>query len=337
MEDKMDKMDKMDQMVRMTGVGGTDRLEVVSCEPQLPGPGEVRIRQEAIGVNFIDIYHRTGLYPLAALPAVLGVEGAGTIDAVGEGVEHLAIGDRVAYAGAPVGAYAATRLLPQARAILLPENISSRLAAASMLRGLTAHMLLTRTFQVSAGSTILIHAAAGGLGALLVRWAKHLGATVIGTAGSAEKAQIAKTYGADHVIAGRDADIVSEVAAVTGGKGVDFAIDGIGGSMLLKTLACVRPFGTVASIGQAAGPIAPISVEELGPRRSLSLARPSIMAYLAYLADQDTYSVASAALIAMMQAGVVAEIGGEYPLAEAARAQADLEAGRTTGSLLLIP
>ncbi len=324
----------MDQMVRMAGVGGADQLEVVACEPQLPGPGEVRIRHEAIGVNFVDIYHRTGLYPLAALPAVLGVEGAGAIDAVGQGVEHLAIGDRVAYAGAPVGAYAATRLLPQAKVILLPENISSRLAAASMLRGLTAHMLLTRTYQVNAGSTILIHAAAGGLGALLVRWTKHLGATVIGTAGSAEKAQIAKAYGADHVIVGRDADIVSEVAALTGGKGVDFAIDGIGGDMLLKTLACVRPFGTVASIGQAAGPIAPIGVEELGPRRSLSLARPSIMAYLA---DPHTYSVASAALIAMMQAGVVAEIGGEYPLAEAARAHADLEAGRTTGSLLLIP
>ncbi|SFH77961.1 NADPH2:quinone reductase [Collimonas sp. OK307] len=328
-------MNKIDQMVRMAGVGGTDQLEVVTCEPpQLPGPGEVRIRHEAIGVNFVDIYHRTGLYPLAAMPAVLGVEGAGVIDAVGEGVEHLAIGDRIAYAGAPVGAYAATRLLPQAKAILLPDSISSGLAAASMLRGLTAHMLLTRTYQVSAGSTILVHAAAGGLGALLVRWAKHLGATVIGTVGSAEKAQIAKTYGADHVIVGRDADIVAEVAAMTGGKGVDFAIDGIGGEMLLKTLACVRPFGTVASIGQAAGPIAPINVGELGPRRSLSLARPSIMAYLA---DPHTYSVASAALIAMMQAGVVAEIGGEYPLAEAARAQADLEAGRTTGSLLLIP
>lgn len=327
-------MNQIDQMVRMAGVGGTDQLEVVSCEPQLPGLGEVRIRQEAIGVNFVDIYHRTGLYPLAAMPAVLGLEGAGVIDAVGEGVEHLTIGDRIAYAGAPVGAYAATRLLSQAKAILLPDNISSRLAAASMLRGLTAHMLLTRTYHVSADSTILIHAAAGGLGALLVRWAKHLGATVIGTAGSAEKAQIAKAYGADHVIVGRDADIVAEVAALTGGKGVDFAIDGIGGDMLLKTLACVRQFGTVASIGQAAGPIAPINVVELGPRRSLSLARPSIMAYLA---DPHTYSVASAALIAMMQAGVVAEIGGEYPLAQAARAQADLEAGRTTGSLLLIP
>jgi NADPH2:quinone reductase len=324
----------MDHMVRMMGVGGVDQLEVVSRAPQIPGPGEVRIRHSAIGVNFIDIYHRTGLYPLAPLPAVLGVEGAGVIEAVGEGVSDLIIGDRIAYAGAPAGGYAATRLLLRAQAILLPGDISLRVAAASMLRGLTAHMLLTRTYPVSAKSTVLIHAAAGGLGAMLVRWSKHLGATVIGTVGSAEKAQIAKMYGADHVIIGRDADIVSEIAALTGGRGVDFAIDGIGGSMLLKTLACVRSFGTVASIGQAAGPTPPINVEQLGSRRSLSLTRPSVMAYSA---DPHTYSVASEALIAMMQAGVVAEIGGEYPLTQAARAQADLEEGRTTGSLLLIP
>ncbi|MHB1238571.1 MAG: quinone oxidoreductase family protein [Gallionella sp.] len=323
----------MDHMVRMKGVGGVDQLEVVPCKPQMPGPGEVRIRHEAIGVNFLDIYHRTGLYPLP-LPAILGVEGAGLIEAVGEGVTDLAIGERVAYAGAPVGAYAATRLLPHARVIPLPDDIGMRVAAASMLRGLTAHMLLTRTYPVSASSTILIHAAAGGLGAMLVRWSKYLGAKVIGTTGSIEKAQTAKTYGADHVIVGRNADLVSEIAALTAGRGVDFAIDGIGGDMLRKTLACVRPFGTVASIGQAAGPIPPISVDELGSRRSLSLARPSVMAYSA---DPHTYPFASEALIALMQAGVVAEIGGEYSLEEAAKAQADLEEGHTTGSLLLIP
>jgi NADPH2:quinone reductase len=169
---------------------------------------------------------------------------------------------------------------------------------------------------------------------MLVQWSKHLGATVIGTAGSAEKAHLAKMHGADHVIVGRDADIASEIAALTGGRGVDFAIDGIGGDMLQKTLACVRSFGTVASIGQAAGPIPPMSVEQLGPRRSLSLARPSVMAYSA---DPQTYSVASEALIAVMQAGVVAGIGREYSLADAGRAQSDLEEGRTTGSLLLIP
>lgn len=264
----------MDRMVRMTGVGGVDQLEVVSCEPQLPGPGEVRIRHEAVGVNFIDIYHRTGLYPIS-LPAVLGVEGAGIVEAVGAGVADIATGDCIAYAGAPVGAYAATRLLPRTRAIRLPNDISLRVAAASMLKGITAHMLLTRTYPVSTGSTILIHAAAGGLGGMLVRWAKHLGARVIGTAGSAEKAHIARMHGADHVIVGRDADIVSEVAVLTCGEGVDFAIDGIGGGMLSKTFACVRPFGTVASIGQAAGPIPPISVDQLGPGRSLSLAQAS--------------------------------------------------------------
>lgn len=324
----------MDHMVRMMAAGGVEQLQVVSCEPQVPGPGQVRIRHAAIGVNFLDIYHRSGLYPLAPLPAVLGAEGAGTVEAVGEGVAGLAVGDRIAYAGAPVGAYAATRLLPWERAILLPEDISLRVAAASMLRGLTAHMLLTRTYPVGANSTVLIHAAAGGLGAMLVRWSRYLGATVIGTAGSAEKAHIATMHGADHVIVGRGADIVAGVAALTGGRGVDFAIDGIGGAMLLKTLACVRAFGTVASIGQAAGPIPPVSVEQLGPRRSLSLARPSVMAYSA---DPHTYAAASAALIAMMQAGVVADIGGEYALADAARAHADLEAGRTSGSLLLIP
>lgn len=323
----------MDLMVRMTGIGGTDQLEVVSSEPQQPGPDEVRIRHEAVGVNFIDIYHRTGLYPIS-LPAVPGVEGAGIVEAVGAGVIDIAIGDRIAYAGAPVGAYAATRLLPRTRVIPLPDDIGLRVAAASTLKGLTAHMLLTRTYPVSAGSIVLVHAAAGGLGGMLVRWAKHLGATVIGTTGSEGKAHVARRHGADHVIVGRDADIVSEVATLTGSRGVDFAIDGIGGSMLSKTLACVRPFGTVASIGQAAGTIPPVDVDQLGPRRSLTLSRPGIMAWLA---DLDTYSVASRALIAAMQAGVVAEIGGEYLLSEAAMAQANLEGGHTSGSLLLIP
>lgn len=324
----------MDHMIIMTGVGGVEQLRAVRCEALRPGPGQVRIRHAAIGVNFIDIYHRTGLYPLAPLPAIPGVEGAGVIEAVADDVTELAVGDRIAYAGAPVGAYAATRLLPAARAILLPPDIATRVAAASMLRGLTAHMLLTQTYPVDARSTILIHAAAGGLGALLVRWAKRLGATVIGTAGSAGKARIASGHGADHVIVGRDADLASAVAVLTAGRGVDFAIDGIGGDTLLKTLACVRPFGTVASVGQAAGPIPPLSVEQLGPRRSLSLARPSVMAYAA---NPDTYRVASAALLTAMRDGVVAEIGADYPLTEAARAQADLEAGRSSGSLLLIP
>ncbi len=203
-----------------------------------------------------------------------------------------------------------------------------------MLKGLTAHMLLTRTHPVREGQTLLIHAAAGGLGALLTRWAKRLGAQVIGTAGSPEKARIALSHGADHVVVGREANLVAEVAALTGGRSVDFAIDGIGGTMLKKTLSCVARFGTVASIGQAAGPIPPLAVEELGPLRSLSLARPSVMAYAA---DPELYARGTADLLALMQTGIAAEIGGEYPLTEVARAQADLEVGRTTGSLLLAP
>ena len=323
----------MDTVVLMTGVGGVEKLEISQISSKQPGPGMARIRNLAIGVNFIDIYHRTGLYPLS-LPATLGVEGAGVVEALGEGVTGFSIGDRVAYAGAPVGAYATARSLPASRLIKLPNGVEFRSAAASMLKGLTAHMLLTRTYAVERGTTLLVHGAAGGLGSILVRWAKHLGATVIGTAGSEAKADIARSYGADHVIVGRNADLVSEVGSLTQGVGVDFTIDGIGGDTLLKSLACTRRFGTVASIGQAAGAIPSLAVEDIGPIRSLSLARPSVMAYAA---DLTVYHHAAEALLEMMQKGVCTEIGGEYPLAEAAQAQSDLEAGRTTGSLLLIP
>ncbi|HEY5363443.1 MAG TPA: quinone oxidoreductase [Aestuariivirga sp.] len=323
----------MDKKIVMTGIGDVDKLSVRPGIPEAPGPGFVRIRHEAIGVNFIDIYHRIGLYPIIT-PAVLGVEGAGVIEAVGTDVTGLAIGDRIAYAGAPVGAYASTRVLPAARAIRLPDDISFETAAATMLRGLTAHMLLTMTFPVGRGTTVLIHAAAGGIGSILVRWAKHLGAIVIGTVGSEEKAARAKALGADHVIIGRNADIVNVVASLTNGRGVDFAIDGIGGEMLLKSINCVRPFGTVASIGQAAGPIPLLSVDSLGPRRSISLARPSIMAYSA---DLTVYPAAAQALFSAMQIGIVGDIGAKYSLSEAATAQASLEHGTTTGSILLLP
>lgn len=323
----------MDHIVKLMAPGGVEQFRQEPQTPAEPGAGEIRIRHDAIGVNFIDIYHRTGLYPLP-YPAVLGVEGAGTVEAIGEDVTTLSIGDRVAYAGAPVGAYASTRLLPAHRAIALPDGISASVAAASMLRGLTAHMLLTRTYPVGPGTTMLVHAAAGGLGAILVRWAKHLGAIVIGTVSTQEKAELARAHGADHLVVGRDADIVREVCDLTGGNGVDVAYDGIGGPMLLKTLDCVRPFGMIASIGQAAGPIPPMPVEALGPRRSLSLARPSVMAYSA---DPAIYPVAADALVSAMLAGIVAAVGAQYALAEVATAHADLEAGRTTGSVLLIP
>ena len=322
----------MDKAVRLRSPGGIERLEVIDWPAQVPGPNEIRVRHHAIGVNFIDIYHRTGLYPLPT-PAIPGIEGAGIVEALGDNVAGVSVGQRVAYAGLP-GAYAATRLLPAWRAIPLPATISSRLAAASVLRGMTAHMFLTRTYPVLPGTVLLIHAAAGGLGVVLTRWAKSLGATVIGAVGSQEKAETARANGADLVIVGRDVDLIAEVARLTEGRGVNFAIDGIGGGTLAKTLGCVRRFGTVASIGQAAGPIPPVAVEEIGPVRSLCLARPSVMAYAA---DKDIYATAMTAVLAMIEAGIAAEVGGNYRLEAAAEAQADLEAGRTIGSAVLQP
>lgn len=322
----------MDMAIRLSAPGGVKGLQRIDWPRQSPEPGEIRLRHAAIGLNFIDIYHRTGLYPLPS-PCIPGVEGVGVVEAVGDGVMGLTVGDRIAYAGA-AGAYATTRTLPAWRAILLPADITSECAAASMLRGLTAHMLLTRTYPVSTGSTLLVHAAAGGLGTVLTRWARHLGATVIGTAGSDTKAELAHANRADHVIVGRDADVAAEVARLTDGRGVDFAIDGIGGTMLARTLACVRRFGMVASVGQAAGPIPPLAVEDLGPARSLTLARPSVMAYAA---EHDTYPVAMRAVLDMIRAGVIAGIGATYPLVEARTAHLDLEGGRIAGSAILVP
>jgi NADPH2:quinone reductase len=321
----------MTTAVRMTKPGDIDVLEVADVAVGDPGPDEIRLRQSAIGVNFIDIYQRSGLYAVPALPAVLGVEGAGTVTAVGPGVTDVKAGDRVFYGGA-VGAYAQERLLPAWRAIRTPDGVSDATAATAMARGATAQMLTARVFSVGAGTIALVHSAAGGLGALLVKWAKHRGATVIGTVSSDPKAAIAKAAGADHVIIGRDADFAREVSALTGGRGADVAYDGVGGSTLLKTFDCVRPFGVVASIGQAGGPIPPISVEELGPRRSIMLARPSVMRHMS---DPASYRAAATEVVEMLRAGIAQEVGRDYPLREAAAAQADLAAGRTTGCLVL--
>jgi NADPH2:quinone reductase len=289
----------MAEIVRLRAPGGIEQLEVKQVELPPPAADEARLRQTAIGVNFIDIYQRSGLYPLPSA-AIPGVEAVGVVAAIGADVTTLAVGDRVAYAGAPVGAYASERNLPAWRAVKLPDELSDEAVASSFVKGITAHMLLRRVFPVGPGTTILVHAAAGGLGQLLTRWASRLGATVIGTVGSEAKAAIARAAGAHHVIIGRDADFGQVISDLTDGRGVDVAYDGIGGVTLKRTLACVRPFGVVASIGQAGGPIAPLDVEELGPRRSLIFARPSVMAYMN-------------------------------------EAHADLEAGRTCGALYLKP
>lgn len=324
----------MEISVRIKTPGGPESLEVIPFPLQSPGPGQIRVRQHAIGVNFLDIYHRTGLYPLPE-PCVPGVEGAGVVEAIGPDLSNsdlggLNVGDRIAYAGVP-GAYASSRLLPAWRAVRLPESIAFETAATSMLRGLTAHMLLTVSYRVERGAVILIHAAAGGLGVILTRWAKQLGATIIGTVSTQKKAAFARTIGADHVIVGRDADIVGRVSELTNGKGVDFAIDGIGGEMLQKSLKCTRPFGTLASIGWVSGPVPPIRIEELG---TASLAKPSVMAYSA---DRDHYPTAVEAVIGAIAGGIASGVGGKHRLLDAGKAHIELEAGKVNGSSVLIP
>jgi NADPH2:quinone reductase len=323
----------MTNAIRLKNPGGPEQLEYGVIEVPPPGPGEIQIRQTAIGVNFIDIYQRMGLYPLppAAIP---GVEAIGVVTALGANVASWQIGDRIAYAGAPVGAYASVRNLPAWRAVKLPVALTDEQVASVFVKGITAHMLLTRVYPVVRGTTILVHSAAGGLGQLMVRWAGHLGAAVIGTVGSDAKAAIARAAGAHHVIVGRDADVVGAVADLTGGRGVDVAYDGVGGATLKRTLACVRPFGVVASIGQAAGPIPPIDVADLGPRRSLMLARPSVMAYMNETGD---YLTAANAVLSLIAEGVLVSLGTSYRLSDAAQAHSDLEAGRTSGSLYLVP
>ncbi len=323
----------MATVIRLKAPGGAEQLEPVTIEIPPPQSDEIRIRQTAIGVNFIDVYQRMGLYPLppAAIP---GVEAVGVVTAVGANVTSPRIGERIAYAGAPIGAYASERNLPAWRAVRLPEQVADDVAASVFVKGITAHMLLKRVYPVGRGTTALIHSAAGGLGQLLTRWAANLGATVIGTVGSDAKAATARHAGAHHVIVGRDADFARAVADLTEARGVDVAYDGVGGTTLAKTLPCVRPFGVVASIGQSAGAIPPLDVEELGPRRSLMLARPSVMAYMNRAED---YRTATSAVLSALQQGVLQATGKPYPLGDAARAHADLEAGRTSGSLYLVP
>jgi NADPH2:quinone reductase len=282
-------------------------------------------------VNFVDIYQRAGLYPMPSAN-IPGVEGVGVVAELGAEVTSVAVGDRIAYAGAPVGAYASERNLPAWRAVKLPGTLSDEVVASSFVKGITAHMLLNRTYRVGRDTVLLVHSAAGGLGQLMTRWASHLGATVIGTVGSEAKAAIARRAGAQHVIVGRDADFAGIVGELTDKRGVDVAYDGVGGATLAKTLGCVRPFGVVASIGQAAGPIPPIEVGDLGPRRSLSLARPSVMAYLN---ETEAYHVAAKAVLAEIETGTLSVAGQSYPFSEVARVHADLEAGVTSGALFL--
>ena len=324
----------MAREVVMAALGGPKVLSLRENSLPLLGPDEVRIRQSVIGVNFIDIYFRRGIHPLPGYPAVLGVEGAGIVTEIGQAVASFVPGDRVAYAGAPVGAYADERNLPAARLVKLPDDLPERVAGSAMLRGLTAHMVLTKVTSIGPGDFVLVHAAAGGLGQMLSSWTKRLGATVIGTVGSESKADVARKAGADYILLRSGSDWVAQVRELTSGRGVHLAYDGIGGALLAQTMACIRPFGMIASLGQAGGAIPDMPVNDLGPIRSIALSRPSVMAYSA---DPSLYRPAAAAVLDVLRAGLAPPIDAEFGLADAAEAHAALEAGRTTGSVILTP
>jgi NADPH:quinone reductase-like Zn-dependent oxidoreductase len=327
-------VNRLIEQVRIHAYGDRSQLKTEMVELAPPGPGEVRVRHAAIGVNFVDVYHRTGLYQLPALPATLGAEGAGVIEAIGPGVTGLEEGQRVAYAGAPVGSYASARNLPAERAVLLPDAVPFEAAAGAMLRGITAHMLFSYVRPLRPGDTVLVHAAAGGLGLVLVQWAKALGARVIGTVGSTAKAELALAHGLDEAVLYREQDFLTAALAFGGGDGVDFAIDGIGGEGLRRTLEAVKPYGMAASIGQVAGEIGVINPADIGPYRSIAFSRPGVFRFMS---DIGRYREGARETLRRLGDGMCVRIGHELPLAQAAEAHRMIEAGETSGSVLLRP
>ncbi|MBU9521679.1 quinone oxidoreductase [Burkholderia multivorans] len=324
----------MPKAIRYDQPGGPDVMKWVDVEVGAPQAGEVRIKQHAVGLNYIDVYFRTGLYP-QPLPAGLGMEAAGEVTAVGEGVGTLKVGDRVAYVAQPPGAYAQERVLSAERVVKLPDGIGYDDAASVMLQGLTAHYLLRRTYPVKAGDTILIHAAAGGVGLLVCQWAKALGATVIGTVGSDEKAGLAKAHGCDHPIVYTRENFTQRVKEITNGAGVPVVYDSIGKDTYIGSLDCLAPLGYFVSFGNASGPLPPIDSKEFSSRGSLFFTRPTLFSYIAKRADLES---AAAELFDVILSGKVkTSINQRYPLAEVGRAHADLEARKTTGSTVLVP
>jgi NADPH2:quinone reductase len=323
----------MPSAIRIHQHGGPEVLRLEEISVGDPGPGEARVRHAAVGVNFIDIYHRTGLYPLP-LPSGLGVDAAGTVEAVGAGVAHVATGDRVAYM-ASAGCYAQARLVPADRLVKLPDGIDDRTAAAMMLKGLTVRSLIRRTHAVQPGETVLVHAAAGGVGLLMVQWLKALGATVIGTVGTDAKAEIARRHGCDHAIVYTREDFAKRVRELTGGAGVPVVYDSVGKATFEGSLDSLAPLGLMVTFGNASGSVPPFDVGTLAKKGSLFLTRPTVFSYVARREDLER---AAAELFEVVASGKVkVEIGGTWPLADAAEAHRALAARETTGSLVLLP
>jgi len=324
----------MTHAIRIHRTGGPEVLQWEAVELPPPATGEVRLRHHAVGLNFIDTYHRSGLYPVR-LPSGLGMEAAGVVEAVGEGVTRFAPGDLVAYASGPIGAYAEYAATPAERAVRLPAGVSAAVGAAVLLKGMTAEFLVRRCFPVQAGQTILVHAAAGGVGQILLQWAKIIGATVIATVGSQDKAERVKTLGADHVILYRDQDVAAEVRRITGGVGVPVVYDSVGAATFEGSLASLARRGMLVSYGNASGPAPAIEPGRLSRMGSLFLTRPTLFDYVATQAELDD---SAQALFGLIAAGKIeVEIGQTFPLAEARRAHETLESRATVGASLLIP
>lgn len=324
----------MTKAIRIERVGGPEVMAYVDVELPALGENDVLVRHAACGLNYIDVYFRTGLYP-QALPAGLGMEGAGVVEAIGAKVKHVKVGDRVAYAGRPIGAYAEARVMHSDNLVRLPESISFEVAAAVMLQGLTVQYLFHRTFPLKGGETILFHAAAGGVGLIACQWARAIGVDMIGTVGSDEKAALAKAHGCKHVINYNTENFVERVREITEGKGVPVVYDSIGQDTFLPSLDCLSPLGMMVSFGNASGAVRDFSLNELASRGSLFLTRPSLMTYTAKRADLE---IMAAQLFAMLESGKIkVDINQRYQLRDAAQAHRDLEARKTTGSSILIP
>ncbi|MFS8934872.1 quinone oxidoreductase family protein [Cupriavidus taiwanensis] len=324
----------MSKAIRIEQTGGPEVMQWVDVQVGDPGPGEVRVRHEAVGLNYIDVYFRTGLYK-QPLPGGLGMEGAGVVEAVGEGVRHVAVGDRVAYAGRPTGAYAQVRVMPADIVVRLPDAIPFDTAAAMMLQGLTAQYLIRDSYKVQPGDTVLLHAAAGGVGLIACQWLKALGVTVIGTVGSDEKAELARANGCAHTIVYTRESFVERVREITNGKGVPAVYDSIGADTFRGSLDCLAPRGTMVSFGNASGPVPPFDLSVLGNKGSLRLTRPTLMTYVVH---RELLEPMVADLFDAVTTGKVkVDIRQRYALSEVAQAHRDLESRKTTGSTILLP
>lgn len=325
----------MSKAIRIHQHGGPEVLRWEEVTVGDPGPGQLRIRHGAVGLNYIDVYYRTGLYPLPALPWILGMEGAGVVEAIGADVTEFKVGDRVAYASPPVGAYAEARLIAADRVVALPDTIDDQTAAAMMLQGMTAQYLLRRTYRLQPGDTILFHAAAGGVGLIACQWARHLGATVIGTVGSDAKAELARAHGCQHVIVYSRENFSERVRDITNGQGVAVVYDSVGQDTFMGSLDCLRPMGMLVSFGNSSGPVAAFEPAILSAKGSLFLTRPTLMTYTAK--RDDLIATASELFEVVASGAVKIEVHQAYPLAETVQAHRDLEARRTTGSTVLLP